>query len=181
MLGLGYTGGVAARIARAFGMKVIAWSQNMTAEQAASHGATHVSKDQLMRDSDFLSVHVRLSDRTRGLIGARELGLMKPTAYLINTARGPIVDEDALVEVLRERRIAGAAVDVFGTEPLPSDHPFRTLDNFIGTSHVGYVTEQSYDVYYGESVENIRAYIAGQPIRVLSAERREIGYQSEPR
>ncbi|ANN67835.1 D-2-hydroxyacid dehydrogenase family protein [Bordetella bronchialis] len=181
MLGLGYTGGVAARIARAFGMKVIAWSQNMTPEQAASHGATHVSKDELMRGSDFLSIHVRLSERTRGLVGARELGLMKPGAYLINTARGPIVDEQALVEALRARRIAGAAVDVFEIEPLPADHPFRTLDNFIGTSHLGYVTEQSYDIYYGESVENIRAYIAGEPIRVLTATRREIGYQSEPR
>jgi len=180
LLGLGYTGRVTARIGQAFGMNVIAWSQNLTPQGAAEQGVGYVSKDELMRQSDLLSIHVRLSDRTRGLVGARELAMMRPHAYLINTARGPIVDEAALVEALRARRIAGAAVDVFGTEPLPADHPFRTLDNFIGTSHLGYVTEQSYHVYYGESAENIRAWIAGKPIRVLTSERREIGYQSDP-
>jgi phosphoglycerate dehydrogenase-like enzyme len=178
LLGLGYTGSVTARVAQAFGMRTIAWSQNMTAESAGKLGVQYVSKDELLAQSDILSIHVRLSERTRGIIGARELSLMQPHALLVNTARGPIVDEDALVDALRRKQIAGAALDVFGVEPLPSDHPFRKLDNVIATSHVGYVTEGSYEFYYGESVENIRAWIAGEPIRVLSADRREISYQT---
>jgi phosphoglycerate dehydrogenase-like enzyme len=168
VLGLGYSGSLVARYARAFGMRVIAWSQNMTAQLASDHGATFVSKDELFGASDIVSIHVRLSDRTRALVGARELALMKPRSYLVNTARGPIVEETALLEVLQQRRIAGAAVDVFESEPLAADHPFRSLSNFIGTSHIGYVTEGSYELYYGESVENIRAWIEGRPIRTIT-------------
>ncbi|BFG75918.1 D-2-hydroxyacid dehydrogenase family protein [Paraburkholderia terrae] len=178
LLGLGYSGSVTARVAQAFGMKTIAWSQNMTAESAATHGAQYVSKDELLASSDILSIHVRLSERTRGLIGARELSLMQPHALLVNTARGPIVDEDALIAALSRKLIAGAALDVFDIEPLPVTHPFRTMDNVIATAHLGYVTEGSYEFYYGESVENIRAWIKGEPIRTLTAERREISYQT---
>jgi phosphoglycerate dehydrogenase-like enzyme len=159
-------------------MRTIAWSQNMTTESAARHDAEYVSKDELLASSDILSIHVRLSERTRGLIGARELSLMKSHALLVNTARGPIVDEDALIVALRRKQIAGAALDVFDIEPLPTTHPFRTMDNVIATSHLGYVTEASYELYYGESVENIRAWVEGEPIRVLTAERREISYQT---
>lgn len=141
----------------------------MTAESASAHGATFVSKDELFGASDIVSIHVRLSDRTRGLVGARELSLMKPRSYLVNTSRGPIVDETALLDVLQQQRIAGAAVDVFDLEPLPTDHPFRRLPNVIGTPHIGYVTEGSYEVFYGETVENIRAWIAGRPIRIIKA------------
>jgi phosphoglycerate dehydrogenase-like enzyme len=179
LLGLGYTGAATARIAHAFGMKTIAWSQNMTAESAGKLGVQYVSKDELMARSDILSIHVRLSERTRGLVGARELALMKPQAYLINTARGPIVSQDALIDALRRRQIAGAGVDVFDVEPLPADHPFRALDNLIATSHIGYVTKGSYEHYYGESVENIRAWIKGKPIRTLTADRREIAYEAD--
>jgi phosphoglycerate dehydrogenase-like enzyme len=176
LVGLGHTGSMVARYAQAFGMRVIAWSQNMTPESAKQHGAVHVPKDSLFRDSDIVSIHVRLSDRTRGLVGATELGLMKPGAWLVNTARGPIVDEAALLDALRRKRIAGAAVDVFDPEPLPAGHPFRTLPNLIGTSHIGYVTEGSYALYYGESVENIRAWIDGRPIRTMTSARREVDY-----
>jgi len=169
VLGLGNSGSAIARYAEAFGMRVIAWSQNMTAESASHHGAALVSKDELFGASDILSIHVRLSDRTRGLVGARELSLMKPRSYLVNTSRGPIVDEAALLDVLRRQRIAGAAVDVFETEPLPADHPFRSLPNLIGTSHIGYVTEGSYEVFYGETVQNIRAWIEGRPIRTITS------------
>lgn len=178
LLGLGYTGSATAHIAQAFGMKVIAWSQNMTAESAAKNGARLVDREALFRESDIVSIHVRLSDRTRGLVGTHELGLMKPSAYLINTARGPIVSESALIDALTKRQIAGAAVDVFDVEPLPANHPFRSLERLIATSHVGYVTQGSYEIYYGESVENIRAWISGRPIRTLSANQREIDYQS---
>jgi phosphoglycerate dehydrogenase-like enzyme len=178
LLGLGYSGSATARVAQAFGMRTIAWSQNMTTESAARYGAQYVSKDELLATSDILSIHVRLSDRTRNLIGARELSLMQPHALLVNTARGPIVSEKALIDALNRKQIAGAAMDVFDVEPLPSSHPFRTMDNVIATSHIGYVTEGSYEFYYGESVENIRAWIKGEPIRTLTAERREISYQT---
>jgi phosphoglycerate dehydrogenase-like enzyme len=178
VIGLGYSGSAVARIAQAFGMKVIAWSQNMTAESAARHGATLVDKETLFRTSDIVTIHVRLSERTRGLVGARELALMKPSAHLVNTARGPIVDEAALLDALSRRRIAGAAFDVFEPEPLPAGHPYRRLDNFIGTSHIGYVTDGSYQIYYGESVENIRAWIAGAPIRTMTSASREVDYVS---
>jgi phosphoglycerate dehydrogenase-like enzyme len=180
LLGLGYTGAMVARYGQAFGMRVLAWSQNMTPEAAAQHGALYVSKDELFAQSDIVSIHVRLSPRTRGLVGARELALMQPSTFLINTARGPIVDEAALLEVLQQRRIAGAAVDVFAQEPLPPQHPFRSLDNLIATAHIGYVTQGSYELYYGESVQNIRAWIAGRPIRTMSTARREVDYVSRP-
>lgn len=180
LLGLGYTGSMTARYGRAFGMRVIAWSQNMTPEAAREKGAEYVGKEELLRQSDFLSVHVRLSERTRGIIGAADLAMMKPTAYVINTSRGPIVDEAALIAALRERRIAGAAADVFVPEPLPADHPLRGIDNFIGTPHLGYVTEDSYRIYYGESLENIRAWMAGRTIRQVTATQREVAYVSQP-
>jgi len=181
VIGLGNAGRMVARFAQAFGMHVIAWSQNMTADAARECGAKLVTKDDLFRESDFVSVHVRLSDRSRGLVGARELALMKSTAFLVNTARGPIVDEDALVAALRDKRIAGAACDVFSEEPLPASHPLRTLDNFIGTGHVGYVTEDSYRLYYGESVENIRAWMNGSPIRRITGTGRLSSYVAGPR
>ncbi|WP_250517118.1 D-2-hydroxyacid dehydrogenase family protein [Caballeronia sp. INDeC2] len=176
LLGLGYTGGATARVAQAFGMRTIAWSQNMTPESAAKFGACYVSKEELLATSDILSIHVRLSDRTRNLIDAKELAMMQPHALLVNTARGPIVNEKALIDALREERIAAAALDVFDQEPLPADHPFRSMDNVIATSHIGYVTDESYRIYYGESVENIRAWIAGAPVRVLTPAKREISY-----
>ncbi|RZF23699.1 D-2-hydroxyacid dehydrogenase family protein [Paraburkholderia sp. UYCP14C] len=178
LLGLGYSGSVTARVAQAFGMRTIAWSQNMTAESAATHGAQYVSKDKLFATSDILSIHVRLSERTRNLIDARELSLMQAHALIVNTARGPIVNEEALIDALKRKQIAGAALDVFDVEPLPQNHPFRTMDNVIATSHIGYVTEGSYEFYYGESVENIQAWIKGKPIRTLTAERREISYRT---
>jgi phosphoglycerate dehydrogenase-like enzyme len=159
-------------------MKTIAWSQNMTAESAGKLGVQYVSKDELLSQSDILSIQVRLSERTRDLIGARELSLMRPHALLVNTARGPIVNEKALIDALKRNQIGGAAIDVFDVEPLPVDHPFRTMDNVIATSHIGYVTDGSYEFYYGESVENIRAWIDGKPIRTLTADRREISYQT---
>jgi phosphoglycerate dehydrogenase-like enzyme len=169
VLGLGKLGGEVARVGRAFQMEVIAWSQNLTAEHAVSFGATRVEKDELFQRADFVSVHVILSKRTRGLVTARELALMKPEAYLINTSRGPIVDESALIEVLKKRTIAGAALDVYDEEPLPDAHPLRKLDNVVLTPHLGYVTVENYRKAYGEAVEDIRAFLAGHPIRTISA------------
>lgn len=168
VLGLGRLGSQMAVIGAAFKMAVIAWSQNLTAETAVRFGATLVTKDQLFERSDILSIHLQLSDRTRGLVGAREFGLMKPTAYLINTSRGPIVDEGALVRTLGAGSIAGAGLDVFDEEPLPSDHPFRHLENIVMTPHIGYVTSETYEVYYREAIEDIVAYVHGQPVRVLN-------------
>jgi phosphoglycerate dehydrogenase-like enzyme len=168
VLGLGKLGARTANIAKAFGMKVIAWSQNLTAEKCREAGVDYAAKDDLFRQSDFITIHVVLSQRTRGLIGARELGLMKPTAYLINTSRGPIVDETALIAALREGKIAGAGLDVFDVEPLPLDHPFRKMNNAVITPHLGYVSEQNYRRYFAEAVEDIRAFLDGKPVRVLS-------------
>ena len=168
LLGLGHIGSLVARVGNAFDMNVIAWSQNLTAERAAECRATLVDKDTLFRDSDVVSVHLRLSDRTRGLVGAHELGLMKPTAYLINISRGPIVDEAALVRALQGGAIAGAGLDTFDVEPLPSDHPFLRLSNTVITPHVGYVTQESYRAFYSGVIENILAFNAGEPIRVLN-------------
>ncbi|MBI3329816.1 MAG: D-2-hydroxyacid dehydrogenase family protein [Nitrospinae bacterium] len=173
VLGLGRLGAKVARVGVAFDLSVIAWSQNLTAERAAQCGATLVTKGELFARSDILTIHVQLSARTRGLVGARELSLMKPTAYLINTARGPIVDEAALVHALQARVIAGAGLDVFDQEPLPSDHPFKRLDNTILAPHLGYVTKEQYQVRYRETVEDIMAYLRGEPIRVLNPEARE--------
>lgn len=170
LLGLGHIGSQVARVGKAFDMNIIAWSQNLTAERARECGATLVDKDTLFRDSDVVSVHVRLSDRTRGLVGAREIGLMKPTAYLINISRGPIVDEGALIEALRNKTIAGAGIDTFDVEPLPPNHPILELANTVLTPHIGYVAEDGYRVRYSGVVEDIRAFVSGEPIRVLNPE-----------
>ena len=168
LLGLGRLGGAVAAVGNAFKMKVIAWSQNLTEERAAECNACRVEKDELFSLSDVLSIHIILSDRTRGIVGARELGLMKPTAYLINTSRGPIVDEAALLKVLLEKRITGAAIDVYGLEPLPEDHPIRKLDNVLLTPHLGYVTVESLTKMYQDAIENIAAFLDGKPIRSLT-------------
>ena len=167
VMGLGNLGAQVATVGRAFGMSVIAWSQNLTAERASELGAALVTKDELLARSDVVSIHLVLSDRTRGLIGARELGLMKSEAYLVNTSRGPIVDEKALVESLRTGTIAGAALDVFDEEPLPMGHPLRRLDNTVISPHMGYVTSETYRVFFADAVEDIRAFLDGEPTRVL--------------
>jgi D-3-phosphoglycerate dehydrogenase len=169
VVGLGKLGTRVAKVAQALGMKVIAWSQNLTAEKAKDVGAELVSKDDLFRRADVVSVHLILSDRSRGLIGARELGLMKKTAYIVNTARGPIIDEAALIAALAEKRIAGAGLDVFDVEPLPRDHVFRRLDNVVLTPHLGYVSAENYTVQFRDVVEDIRAFIDGKPVRVIPA------------
>jgi phosphoglycerate dehydrogenase-like enzyme len=167
VLGLGRLGAKVARIGLAFDMKVIAWSQNLTAERAAECGVIRVEKDELFASSDVLTIHLVSSPRTRGLVGAHELSLMKPSAYLINTSRGPIVDETALIEALRAGRIAGAGLDVYDSEPLPPDHPLRALDNAVLTGHTGYVVQEMYAIAYGQAVENIRSWLDGAPLRVL--------------
>jgi phosphoglycerate dehydrogenase-like enzyme len=159
LLGLGRIGTAMARIGRAFGMNVIAWSTNLTAEKCADAGARLVSKETLFREADYLSVHLMLSARSRGIVGAAELALMKPGAWFVNTSRGPLVDEAALIETLRAKGIAGAALDVFDTEPLPPDHPFRSLDNVVATPHIGFVTRQTYETFYGDTVANIAAWL----------------------
>jgi phosphoglycerate dehydrogenase-like enzyme len=159
VVGLGNIGSEVARIGIAFGMKVIAWSQNLTEEKASAAGATLVEKEMLFRQADVVTVHLVLSNRTKGLIGAPELALMKPTARLVNTSRGPIVYEPALIEALDARRIAGAAVDVFDQEPLPADDPFRKLENVLATPHIGYVTEELYRTFYGDAAANIAQWL----------------------
>lgn len=168
VVGLGKLGSQVARVGQAFGMQVLAWSQNLTAEAAEAVGARRVDKETLFREADVVTLHVVLSDRTRGLVRTSELAAMKRTAYLVNTARGPIVEEAALLDALRHGVIAGAALDVYDEEPLPSDHPLRTLDNVILTPHLGYVTEVNYREMYGQAVEDISAFLAGTPIRVIS-------------
>ena len=167
VLGLGRLGTPVARLAQAFGMHVIAWSPNLTPERAAEHGGRAVSKEQLFAESDVLSIHMPLSERSRGLVGPKELSLMRPTAYLINTSRGPIVDEQALVDALRGRRIAGAGLDVYDIEPLPVDHALRSLPNTLLLPHIGYVTDDNYAVFYAEAVADILAWAEGAPVRVL--------------
>jgi len=169
ILGLGKLGQRSAAVGKAFGMKILAWSQNLTEDKAKAAGADYVSKDDLFRNSDFVTIHNVLSDRSRGMVGARELGLMKKTAYLINTSRGPIVDEKALITALQNRSIAGAGLDVFDVEPLPLDHPFRGMDNVVITPHLGYVSEQNYRKYFPDVVEDIRAWLDGKPMRVIEA------------
>ena len=159
VLGLGNIGKEVARIGLAFGMTVIAWSQNLTTEAASPAGATLVDKQVLFRQADIVTVHLILSRRTAGLVGAAEFALMKPTARLINTSRGPIVEEAALIEVLAARKIAGAAIDVFDAEPLPADHPFRKLDNVLTTPHIGYVTEELYRTFYGDAAASIATWL----------------------
>ena len=159
VVGLGNIGREVARIGLAFGMKVIAWSQNLTEEKASAAGATLVDKQTLFREADIVTVHLVLSGRTKGLIGASEFAMMKPTARFVNTSRGPIVDEAALIQTLRAHKIAGAAVDVFDLEPLPADHPFRKLENILATPHIGYVTEDLYRTFYGDAAANIAKWL----------------------
>ncbi|MGD0907010.1 MAG: D-2-hydroxyacid dehydrogenase family protein [Candidatus Acidiferrales bacterium] len=168
ILGLGKIGGQMPAVAAAFHMEVIAWSQNLTPERAASVGAKRVDKDELFRRSDFLTIHTVLSKRTRGLVGASDLASMKPTAYLINTSRGPIVDEQALIAALENHTIAGAGLDVYDEEPLPADHALRRVENVVLTPHIGYVTAEKYRVFYGDAVENIQAFLSGRPVRVIA-------------
>ena len=168
VIGLGRLGAQVASIGRGFGMVVTAWSQNLTAARAEECGATLATKDELLRTADVVTIHQRLSPRTRGMIGARELALMRPTAYLINTSRGPIVDERALLDALARGTIAGAALDVYDEEPLPVDHPLRRANNLVTTPHLGYVTVEGYREAYGGAVEDIRAFLDGRPVRVLN-------------
>lgn len=168
LLGLGRIGSRVARVGLAFGMRVCAWSRNLTEERAEEVGVELAgSKEELLAGSDFVSVHLALGERTRGLVGAAELALMKPTAYLVNTSRAAIVDQDALLAALHAGRIAGAGVDVFDIEPLPADHPMRTAPRLLATPHLGYVSQANYATYYGQAVENIQAYLAGSPLRRL--------------
>ena len=169
VLGLGKLGQRVAGVAKALGMKVIAWSQNLTPEKAKEGGTEYVSKEDLFRNADVISIHVVLSDRTRGLVRAKDLGLMKKTAYLINTSRGPIVEEKGLIAALNSKSIAGAGLDVFDIEPLPTDHPFRKMDNVVLTPHLGYVSEENYRTFYSGVVEDIRAWLDGKPVRMLTA------------
>jgi phosphoglycerate dehydrogenase-like enzyme len=169
VVGLGRLGIPAAKLAQAFGMRVIAWSPHLTAERAAEHGVVAVSRQELFATSDVVTIHMPLSDRSRGLIGADDLARMKPTAYLVNNSRGPIVDEPALVAALRTRRIAGAALDVYDVEPLPVDHILRTLPNTLLLPHIGYVIAEAYEVFYADAVDDIVAYLAGDPVRVLTS------------
>jgi D-3-phosphoglycerate dehydrogenase len=168
VLGLGKLGTRTATIAKAFGMKVIAWSQNLTPEKCQEVGVGYVSKEDLFRQADFITIHVVLSARSRGLVGAKEFGLMKPSAFIINTSRGPIIDEAAMLAALREKKIAGAGLDVFDIEPLPVDHPLRKLDNVVITPHLGYVSEQNYRHYFAGVVEDIRGFLDGKPVRVMT-------------
>ncbi|MFF7588361.1 D-2-hydroxyacid dehydrogenase family protein [Kitasatospora purpeofusca] len=168
LLGLGKIGARVARVGLAFDMDVVAWSSNLTGERAAEVGVRRAgSKEELLRESDFVSVHLALGARTRGLLGAPELALMRPDAYLVNTSRAAIVDQEALLAALAAGRIAGAAVDVFDHEPLPADHPMRTAPRLLATPHLGYVSRDNYRRYYGEAVEDIAAFLAGAPVRVL--------------
>lgn len=168
VLGLGRLGSRVAKAAKALEMKVVAWSQNLTPEKCAEVGVDYATKEDLLKQSDFVTIHVVLSPRSQGLIGANEFGLMKKTAYLINTSRGPLVDESAMVDALTNKTIAGAALDVFDTEPLPKGHPLRSLPNALLTPHLGYVTQNNYRTFYTQIVEDIRAWLDGKPVRVIS-------------
>src|SRR5262245_23654360 len=168
VLGLGKLGARAAGVGKAFGMKVTAWSQNLTPERCKELGVEYSSKDDLLRNADIVTIHLVLSDRTRGLIGAHELALMKNSAYLVNTSRGPIIDEQALLDALNKKQIAGAGLDVFDIEPLPLDHPFRKMDNVVITPHLGYVSQQNYQRYYPDIIDDIRGFLDGKPVRVVA-------------
>lgn len=168
VMGLGKLGAQSAALGNALGMKVIAWSENLTEERAAECGATRVSKENLFRQADVVTIHVLLSDRSRGAVGAEEFALMKPTAYLVNTSRGPIVDEAALIDALQTNKIKGAGLDVYDQEPLPADHPLRKLDNTVLTGHLGYVIQENYELMYSGAVECIKGWLAGNPVRVLN-------------
>jgi phosphoglycerate dehydrogenase-like enzyme len=168
VVGLGKLGAKVSGLAKAFGMNAIAWSPNLTPERCEAAGVGYATREQLFSTADIISIHMVLSQRSRGLVGAADLSRMKPSAYLVNTSRGPIVDESALLEVLREKRIAGAAIDVFSVEPLPVDHPARKLDNLVLTPHLGYVTEESFRAHYGQMLECIDAWLKGEPPRRLT-------------
>jgi phosphoglycerate dehydrogenase-like enzyme len=168
VVGLGRLGSRVATVGQAFGMDVVAWSQNLTDERAAEHGVRRVEREKLFATADVVTVHLLWSKRTRGLIGADDFARMKPTAVFINTSRGPIVQEQALIAALQENRIAGAGIDVYDQEPLPADHPMRTLPRTVLTPHLGYVTRGTYEVFYGEAVEDVAAFLAGAPVRVLT-------------
>jgi len=168
VLGLGKLGARAAGVGKAFGMKVIAWSQNLTPERCKEVGVEYSTKEDLFRNADVVTIHLVLSGRTRGLVSANELGLMKKTAYLVNTSRGPIVEEKALLDALNKKQIAGAGLDVFDVEPLPLDHPYRKMDNVVITPHLGYVSQQNFDKYYPDIVDDIRGFLDGKPVRVVA-------------
>jgi phosphoglycerate dehydrogenase-like enzyme len=168
VIGLGRQGARVAQIGLAFEMDVVAWSQNLSREQALDLGVSYASLDELLSTSDVVTLHVRLSDRTRGLIGARELALMKPSALLVNTSRGPLIDEAAMLAALSEGRLGGAALDVYDVEPLPTDHPLRTAPRVVHTPHLGYVTRATYDRFFTDAVEDIEAWLDGTPVRLLS-------------
>jgi phosphoglycerate dehydrogenase-like enzyme len=168
VVGLGKLGTKVAKLAQAFGMNVMAWSPNLTPERCKEAGVGYASKEELFSTADIITVHVVLSQRSRGLVGAEDLARMKPTSYLVNTARGPIVDEAALLTTLQQRRIAGAAIDVFSVEPLPVEHPFRKLDNIVLTPHLGYVTAESFRNHYSQMVEGIDAWFKGETLRKLA-------------
>lgn len=168
LLGLGNIGQRVAQFGQVFGMRVIAWSENLSAERAAAAGVIHVDKQALFEQADVLSVHLVLSERSRHLVDAQALAWMKPDALLINTARGPIVDEVALIAALEQGRLAGAALDVFAEEPLPAEHPFRHLPNVLATPHIGYVTRQNYRLFFSQMIEDLQAWHAGRPIRLLN-------------
>ena len=167
LLGLGRVGKTVARIGTSFGMKLLAWSPNLTTERAAVVNARLVSKSALFAESDVVTLHIVLGEGTHGIVGAEELALMRKDSILVNTSRGPLIQEPALIDALRERRLGIAALDTFITEPLPADHPFRTMDNVLATPHLGYVTEETYRRFYASTVENIEAFLAGDPIRPL--------------
>jgi len=168
VIGLGKLGAKVSGLAKAFGMNVIAWSPNLTAERCKEVGVGYASKEELFSTADIITIHVVLSDRSRGLVSAADLNRMKPTSFIVNTARGPIIDEMALLETLKARKIAGAAVDVFSVEPLPVDHPFRKLDNLVLTPHLGYVTQETFIAHYNQMVEGIDAWFKGEPVRRLA-------------
>ena len=168
VVGLGKLGAKVSGLAKAFGMNVIAWSPNLTAERCKEVGVGYATKEELFATADIVTVHVVLSERSRGLVGAVDLARMKPTSYLVNTARGPIVEEAALLQALQQKKIAGAAIDVFPVEPLPVNHPFRNLDNIVLTPHLGYVTEESFRSHYSQMVEGIDAWLKGEPLRRLA-------------
>ncbi len=180
LLGLGRQGRHMVPVAKAFGMHVTAWSPNLTVEAAAEVGVRRVEKDELFSTSDVLTIHLVLSERSRGIVGARELALMKPTAILVNPARGPLVDETALIAALSDRRIAGAGLDVYAQEPLPADHPLRGLPNVVLTPHLGFGVREFYESAYTDTVENIEAFLAGKPIRILTPERNRSAAHDSP-
>ncbi|MBV8963617.1 MAG: D-2-hydroxyacid dehydrogenase family protein, partial [Hyphomicrobiales bacterium] len=167
VVGLGKLGTEVARLCQALHMEVVAWSPNLTAERAAKAGAKLVEKEALFSSADIVTIHMVLSERSRGVVDAAALSAMKKSAYLVNTSRGPLVDTKALIAALTERRIAGAAIDVYDEEPLPAEHPLRKLDNVVLTPHLGYVTEDNYRVAYGEALDDVKAWLAGKPVRVL--------------